>query len=96
MAVSRGAGPEGLRIRGEIAKARGDRQRALEDFEALAGTVDDAAARLELVKLYEHFVKEPKRALDVLALGTGERPEAAERRRARLDRKMERAARRLR
>src|SRR5262245_24141303 len=32
-AVNRGAGIEGLRVRGEIAKARGDRQRALDDFE---------------------------------------------------------------
>jgi len=86
-AVSRGAGVEGLRIRGEIAKARGDRQRALADYEALAGAVDDAAARFELVKLYEHFVKEPARALEVLARGTGELPEAVERRRARLERK---------
>jgi tetratricopeptide (TPR) repeat protein len=88
-AVNRGAGVEGLRVRGEIAKARGDRKRALDDFEALATAVDDAAARLELVKLYEHFVKEPARALEVLALGTGELPEAAERRRSRLEKKAE-------
>ncbi|HEX4337710.1 MAG TPA: ribonuclease H-like domain-containing protein [Polyangiaceae bacterium] len=88
-AVTRGAGAEGLRVRGEIAKARGDRRRALEDFEALAGTLDDAAARFELVKLYEHFVKEPSRALELLAQGTGERPEAAERRRTRLEKKAE-------
>jgi hypothetical protein len=86
-AVTRGAGVEGLRVRGEIAKARGDRQRALEDFEALAGAVDDAAARFELVKLYEHFVKEPHRALELLAQGTGEAPEAALRRRTRLEKK---------
>jgi uncharacterized protein YprB with RNaseH-like and TPR domain len=92
LAVSRGAGPEGLRVRGEIAKARGDRRRALEDFEALAASVDDAAARLELVKLYEHFVREPRRALEVLAQGTGEQPEAVERRRLRLQKKAERPA----
>ncbi len=86
-AVSRGAGAEGLRIRGEIAKARGDRQRALGDFEALAEAVDDPSVRLELAKLYEHFVKEPGRALEVMDQGTGERPEAAERRRTRLARK---------
>ena len=90
LAVRRGAGPEGLRIRGEIAKARGDRRRALADFEALARCVDDAAARLQLVKLYEHFVKEPERALELLAHGTGEGPEALERRRARLEKKAER------
>ena len=88
-AVNRGAGIEGLRVRGEIAKARGDRQRALDDFEALAAAVDDAAARLELVKLYEHFVKEPGRALELLAQGTGEVPEAVERRRIRLEKKAE-------
>jgi hypothetical protein len=88
-AVNRGAGAEGLRVRGEIAKARGDRKRALDDYEALARVVDDAAARLELVKLYEHFVKEPLRALEVLAQGTGELPEAAERRRTRLEKKAE-------
>ena len=89
LAVSRGAGPEGLRIRGQIAKARGDRQRALTDFEALASSVDDAAARLELVKLYEHFVKEPGRALALLDQGTGEQPEAIAKRRARLEKKAE-------
>jgi uncharacterized protein YprB with RNaseH-like and TPR domain len=88
VAVRRGAGLEGLRVRGEIAKARGDRQRALADFEALAGAVDDPRARLELSKLYEHFVKEPSLALEFAMKGTGERPEAMERRRARLERKV--------
>src|SRR5689334_11249751 len=93
-AVSRGAGAEGHRVRGEIAKSRGDRQRALESFEAVVEAVDDAAARLELAKLYEHFVKEPRRALSLLELGTGEGPEAARRRRSRLEKKAERASRR--
>lgn len=92
-AVSRGAGAEGHRVRGQIAKSRGDRRRALESFEAVVEAVDDAAARLELVKLYEHFVKEPRRALSLLELGTGELPEAAERRRSRLEKKAERASR---
>ncbi len=87
-AVAAGAGPEALRARGEIAKARGDKARALRDFEALAGEVDDAAARLELVKLYEHYVKEPLAALELLALGTGEDEVATERRRSRLQRKL--------
>ncbi|HEX7672101.1 MAG TPA: ribonuclease H-like domain-containing protein, partial [Polyangiaceae bacterium] len=87
-AVRRGAGVEGLRVRGEIAKARGDRQRALTDFEALAKAVDDPRARLELSKLYEHFVKEPSVALELTMQGTGEAPEATERRRARLERKV--------
>jgi hypothetical protein len=86
-AVNRGAGADAWRVRGEIAKARGDRQRALEDFEAVAEAGDDPAARLELVKLYEHFVKAPERALALLAHGTGETPDAVERRRARLERK---------
>jgi uncharacterized protein YprB with RNaseH-like and TPR domain len=86
-AVARGAGPEGLRVRGEIAKARGDRLRALGDFEALAQTVDEPAVRLELAKLYEHFVKSPERALELVHRGTGEAPEALARRKARLERK---------
>ncbi len=90
-AVERGAGPESLRARAEIAKARGDRQRALLDFEALADAVDDARARLELAKLYEHFVKEPRRALEVVERGTGERDEPTSKRKARLRHKIERA-----
>jgi uncharacterized protein YprB with RNaseH-like and TPR domain len=86
-AVVRGAGPEALRVRGEIAKARGDRARALSDFEELASVVDDPSVRLELAKLYEHFVKAPRRALELVYRGTSEPDSAAERRRARLERK---------
>lgn len=95
-AVSSGSGPEALRVRGEIAKARGDRARALENFEALAGMASDPSVRLELAKLYEHFVKEPMRALSMLELGTAEAPEAIERRRKRLEGKIaaQRSARR--
>jgi uncharacterized protein YprB with RNaseH-like and TPR domain len=82
---------EALRVRGEIGKARGDKARALSDFEALAAAVDDPRVRLELAKLYEHHVKAPGRALELVLEGTGERPETAERRRARLERKLERA-----
>ena len=39
-------------------------------------------------KLYEHFVKEPGLALRVLEQGTTESPEAALRRRGRLERKI--------
>ena len=85
--IEGGAGAEGLRVRAEIAKARGDRARALLDFEALAEAVDDPRARLELAKLYEHFVKEPGKAMELVELGTGENPEAVSRRRARLERK---------
>jgi hypothetical protein len=87
IAVSRGAGPAALRVRGQIAKARGDRARALADFEELANVVDDPGVRLELAKLYEHFVKAPDRALAILDQGTGEAEAAVERRRARLERK---------
>ena len=36
VAAERGAGPEVLRVRAEVARARGDGARALSDFEALA------------------------------------------------------------
>lgn len=76
-----------LKVRGDVHKARGDRARALQDFEALAEEVDDPALRLELAKLYEHFVKDPGRALALLEQGTGETEPALERRRQRLERK---------
>jgi hypothetical protein len=90
-AVERGAGSEALRVRGEIAKARGDRARALSDFEALSAELDDPRVRLELGKLYEHHVKEPLKALEVVLRGTGESDEATARRKARLERKIARA-----
>jgi uncharacterized protein YprB with RNaseH-like and TPR domain len=90
-ALERGAGPEGLRVRGSIAKARGDRARALADFEAFSAEASDHAVRLELVKLYEHFLKLPARALELLELGTGESEEALVRRRTRLTRKATRS-----
>lgn len=76
-----------LKVRGDVHKARGDRARALQDFESLAESLDDPALRLELAKLYEHFVKDPGRALEILSLGTGEAESAAEKRRQRLERK---------
>lgn len=79
-----------LRVRGDVHKARGDRARALSDFEALADDVDDPGLRLELAKLYEHFVKDPARALQIAQRGTGEAETAAEKRRARLERKSRR------
>jgi uncharacterized protein YprB with RNaseH-like and TPR domain len=81
---------EPLRARAEIAKARGDRARALADFEALAGVVDDPAVRLELAKIYEHWKRAPGQALEWVARGTGESPERAERRTQRLARKVAR------
>jgi tetratricopeptide (TPR) repeat protein len=86
-ALDRGAGAAALRARGEIAKARGDRIRALADFEALSQELDSPSLRLELAKLYEHFVKEPLKALEIALAGTGETPEQSERRVARLERK---------
>ena len=88
LAVEQGAGHEALRVRGDIAKARGDRLGALADYEALSREVDDADVRLKLAKLYEHEVREPLRALQVVEQGTGETAEATERRRARLERKL--------
>jgi len=79
-----------LKVRGDVHKARGDRARALQDFESLAESLDDPALRLELAKLYEHFVKDPGRALEILELGTGEAESAAEKRRQRLQRKRSR------
>jgi uncharacterized protein YprB with RNaseH-like and TPR domain len=76
-----------LRVRGAVHKARGDRARALHDFESLAQDLDDPALRLELAKLYEHFVKDPAQALKLLDQGTGESDSATEKRRQRLERK---------
>ncbi len=87
LAVHRGVGVEGRRTRGEIAKARGDKQQALADFEAYAQQVDDPYIRLELAKLYEHFLHAPERALQVVELGTAENGPQDAHRRARLQRK---------
>jgi uncharacterized protein len=73
-----------LKARAEIAKARGDRARALADFEALATHVDCAKVRLELAKLYEHFSKDLASAQSVVERGTSEDSVRAARRRQRL------------
>jgi uncharacterized protein YprB with RNaseH-like and TPR domain len=94
-AVERSAGspdPAPLRARADIAKARGDRARALADFEALAVAVDDPSVRLELAKIYEHWLGAPANALAWTSRGTGESPERAAKRAGRLARKAERAA----
>jgi hypothetical protein len=85
--------PASLRARAEIAKARGDRARALADFESLAATVDDPKLRLELSKLYEHWVRAPRTALAWARRGTGETAENARRRTERLERKAARTVR---
>ncbi len=92
-AARRGAGHDAVRARGEIAKARGDKARALLDFEALASSVDDPSVRLELAKLYEHHAKDAARALAVLAAGTGETEVQRAKREQRLKKKAERAER---
>lgn len=91
-AVARGGGAEARRARGDIARARGDKARALADYEALAAEVADPAVRLTLCKLYEHHVRGFARALEVLESGTGEDAEATLRRKSRLLRKLEAAA----
>jgi len=87
-ACLRGAGDEGLRARAEIAKARGDKVRALADFERLAESASDPKVRLELAKLYEHHAKDAARALALVEQGTGEAEDRRERRAARLQRKL--------
>jgi uncharacterized protein YprB with RNaseH-like and TPR domain len=78
-----------LRVRGDIAKARGDKARALGDYERALAAESDPALRLELAKLYEHFEKSFDKALVAIAGGTSEAPQAHERRRARLVRRLE-------
>jgi hypothetical protein len=62
------------------------------DFESLASTVDEPAVRLELAKLYEHYVKAPAQALAMTEQGTGERPEQASKRQRRLVAKVAKAS----
>ncbi|WP_437994135.1 ribonuclease H-like domain-containing protein [Sorangium sp. So ce145] len=91
-AVERGGGAVARRARGDIAKARGDKARALADYEALAAEIDDPSVRLELAKLYEHHVRSFARALELADQGTAEPEPAQARRRARLQRKVDRSA----
>ena len=91
VALERGAGPEARRAHAEIAKARGDRAQALAHFEAFAAEVHDPSVRLELAKLYEHHVREPANALG-WASGSSEDAAQGEKRRARLELKIARAA----
>ncbi len=97
--ITRGAGAAGYRARGDIQKARGDKARALSDYEAalraleeggepseaLAGT--DSELRLTLCKLYEHHARAYDKALELLARGTAEPLSASDGRKARLLRK---------
>lgn len=90
LAVARGGGPTALRERAEISRARGERDLAVADLEALLADVDDPAARLALAKLYEHHLRRPEAALALLEQGTDESEAAVGRRRARLARKLDR------
>lgn len=90
LAVQRGATVSGLRSRALTNKARGDRQRALADFERLADKIDDPDVRLELAKLYEHYLRDHERALALTIEGTGETSVDQRRRRTRLERKLKR------
>ena len=83
-AVAAGGGEASLRARAEIAKARGDRARALADFETVAEGVDDPRVRLELAKLYEHYARDHEKALAAVRAGTGEGEAARAQREARL------------
>lgn len=83
-AVDGGGGERALIVRAEIRKALGDKHGALADLELARSS---PVARLQLAKLYEHFMKDAPRALGVVDLGTSEAPSAALKRRERLLRK---------
>jgi uncharacterized protein YprB with RNaseH-like and TPR domain len=92
LAAAGGAGPESLRARAEVHKARGDRARALADLEVLLAEAPSPGVRLELAKLYEHHVKDAPglaRALELVDEGVAEPEEAQARRRTRLEAKRE-------
>lgn len=92
LAVARGGGAAARRERAEIARARGERDLAVADLEALLAEVDDPSARLSLAKLYEHHLRRPGAALSLVERGTGEGDAATGKRRARLARKLGRQA----
>lgn len=74
-------------VRAEIRKAVGDKSGAVADYER---ALDDPKARLELAKLYEHFLKDPERAWQLTELGTSESDAASARRQRRLSKKRSR------
>ncbi len=88
-AVDKGASPESLKVRAQISKARGDKLRALEDYESFLAAVEEPSVRLELAKIYEHTLKAPGKALDLVRQGTGEVEARAEHRERRLLKKIE-------
>lgn len=94
-ALERGGGVEALRARAEVNKALGERLLALSDYESADAEKDLPDVRLELAKLYEHFLKDPHKALAVVRRGTTEDDRQSSKRAARLERKIERKNRSL-
>jgi uncharacterized protein len=89
-AVARGGGDEARIFRARAYRCCGQRARALAELAEMApAREDDPAFRLELAKLYEHVAKDPEKALAACVRGTSEGPAAAARRRARLERQLE-------
>jgi uncharacterized protein len=88
-AVQRGGGDPALLARARLFRRMGDRARALQELESIVlGGREEPDVLLELAKLYEHVAKDPEKALLVCLRGTSEGPEAAGKRRARLERKI--------
>ena len=79
-------------LRGFAAKAAGDKERALAHFERAFRAEAEPVHHLELAKLYEHFLKDPKIALWFTELGTGESEKAQSKREQRLLKKDGKAA----
>lgn len=89
-AVSEGAGVKALWTRADIHKALGKKHEAFTDYREAYRRAPDPALRLELVKLLEHFKKQPREALELAQLGTVEKSAAHEKRLDRLRRKARR------
>ena len=73
--------------RAQVAKALGDKRGAMADLETALSHGGCPDTRLELAKLYEHFLAEPARALAVISAGTSEDADAHAHRCDRLRRK---------
>lgn len=86
-AAQLGEGERAAYVRALVHKTLGERVQALA---ALEQAEDCAPVRLELAKLYEHFLKRPERALAIAEQGTGESASASARRLARLQAKVAR------
>lgn len=92
-AVRGGGGVHARRVLADLHRARRDTAAALSEYEAILAEVDDPEVRLVLAKLYEHRARAYERALAMLELGTTEDTDETARRRARLERKLLKAAR---